>query len=1078
MIERPVIERPGTERTTTERLSAAEIARRLEMFPPTPQQAAVIEAPLAPALVVAGAGSGKTETMALRVLYLLANGLVEAPQILGLTFTRKAASELGERIRKHIGRLSHVGLAGDYDPFDPPVVSTYNAFANGIYRDHAPLIGRESGGVVLGEASAWQLARRVVLESSDGALADLDLGVDRITELVLDTANGLGEHAADPEAVRAMALEYGLALDALPAGTPAYKAEFDTCRRPAATLPLLLSLVETFRERKRASGAVQYSDQVSLALEIVAASDELVADFRDRYRVVLLDEYQDTSVVQTRMLARLFAGGAVMAVGDPHQSIYGWRGASAANLEGFARDFGGGAEVRSFALSTSWRNGTAVLDAANTIAAPLAAASRIDVPQLGPSPTASGYAVDSVFAETLDEEADAVAGWFAARLADARTPPSAAMLLRARRTLPAFLAAFRRHDVPYHVLGVGGLLQEPEVADLVSALRVVHDAGAGAELVRLLAGATWRIGPADLAGLQRLARWLEQRDFAQQRLGAEVAELLGRSVAEGESASIVDALDFLAHHRGHGMEAAFSPEGLQRLRRAGRTFADLRTRSGGDLGDFVHLVIEALDIDIEVLANEGRPGLSSLHAFDEALAGYLQVAEGATLGGFLGWLAAAEQKEDLSPRSDPPEAGTVQVLTVHGAKGLEWDLVAVPRMVADELPSKPKSTLGWLAPGVLPWEFRGDAAELPVFPWRSLTDRAGLKAELAAYKGSVAASLLAEERRLAYVAVTRARHRLLLSGSFWATQKTPRSPSCYLTELAEAGVIPAPPEAPQSAERPEGAPAERFLWPADPLGSRRPAVEAAAAAVRAADPDDAGRWLASVDALLAERAELLAGGGPVPLPDRIPASRFKDFVDDPDAVLAALRRPMPERPYRATRLGTLFHAWVEERARLAPSTELVDALLDERDGDPEVGDEVQGLAALQDRFLASPWGRLEPVEVETEIQVPFEGRVLVCKIDAVYRREGRIEIVDWKTGAPPKSSADLELKQFQLALYRFAYAEREGIDPAHIDAVFYYVAHDRIVRPERLYSADELRARWATVAGRGTGPVLASIIER
>jgi DNA helicase-2/ATP-dependent DNA helicase PcrA len=291
-------------------------------------------------------------------------------------------------------------------------------------------------------------------------------------------------------------------------------------------------------------------------------------------------------------------------------------------------------------------------------------------------------------------------------------------------------------------------------------------------------------------------------------------------------------------------------------------------------------------------------------------------------------------------------------------------------------------------------------------------------------------------------------------------------------------VIERPPAAPASATRPEGAPAERFLWPADPLGPRRTAVEAAAAAVRAADPDDAGRWLVAVDALLAERAEQLAGGGPVPLPDRIPASRFKDFIDDPDAVLAALRRPMPERPYRATRLGTLFHAWVEDRARLAPSTELVDALLAERDGDPDTGDEVLGLAELQDRFLASPWGRLEPIEVETEIQVPFEGRVLVCKIDAVYRREGRIEIVDWKTGAPPSSAADLELKQFQLALYRFAYAEREGIDPDGIDAVFYYVAHDRVVRPERLYSASELRERWATVAGRGTGPVLSSIIER
>ncbi|MCU1474941.1 ATP-dependent DNA helicase [Amnibacterium sp.] len=1061
-----------------ERVDAAQIALRLGMFPPTAQQAKVIEAPLEPALVVAGAGSGKTETMALRVLYLLANGLVDAPQILGLTFTRKAASELGDRIRRHVGRLAAVGLAPGYDPFDPPAVSTYNAFANGVYRDHAPLIGRESGGVVLGEASAWQLARRVVLESSDGALADLDLNVDRITELVLDTANGLAEHAADPAAVRAMALTYGAALDALPIASAAYRSEFETARKPADTLPVLLSLVETYRERKRASGAVQYSDQVSLALEIVSSSDELVDDFRSRYRVVLLDEYQDTSVVQTRMLARLFAGRAVMAVGDPHQSIYGWRGASAANLEGFERDFGGGRSVRTFALSTSWRNGTAVLDAANTLAAPLAAASRIDVPRLAPAPTASEHAVESVFAETLDDEADAVAAWFAARLAESPQPPSAAMLLRARRTLPAFLAAFRRQEVPFHVLGVGGLLQEPEVADLVSALRVVHDAQAGAELVRLLAGAAWRIGPADLAALQRLARWLEQRDFAQQRLGAEVAELLGRSVAEGESSSIVDALDFLAHHEGHGMEAGFSPAGLERLRRAGRVFAELRGRSGGDLGDFVHLVVEALDLDIEVLANEGRGDQASLHAFDEALAGYLQVAEGATLGGFLGWLAAAEQKEDLSPRSDPPEAGTVQILTVHGAKGLEWDVVAVPRMVADELPAKPKSTRGWLAPGVLPWEFRGDAAELPVFPWRSFADRTELRTALQAYQGAVAASLLAEERRLAYVAVTRARHRLLLTGSFWATQKTPRAPSCYLEELADAGLIEAPPAAPESPSRPEGAPAERFLWPADPLGARRTAVEAAAEAVRSADPDDAGRWLVPVDALLAERAEQLAGGGRVPLPDRIPASRFKDFVDDPEAVLAALRRPMPERPYRATRLGTLFHAWVEDRARLAPSTELVDALLDERDGDPEVGDGVEGLEVLQERFLASPWGRLEPIEVETEIQVPFEGRVLVCKLDAVYRRQGRIEIVDWKTGAPPSSAADLELKQFQLALYRFAYAEREGIDPEGIDAVFYYVAHDRIVRPERLYSPAELRERWATVAGRGTGPVLSSIIER
>jgi DNA helicase-2/ATP-dependent DNA helicase PcrA len=274
--------------------------------------------------------------------------------------------------------------------------------------------------------------------------------------------------------------------------------------------------------------------------------------------------------------------------------------------------------------------------------------------------------------------------------------------------------------------------------------------------------------------------------------------------------------------------------------------------------------------------------------------------------------------------------------------------------------------------------------------------------------------------------------------------------------------------------RPEGAPPERFRWPADPLGGRRAAVEAAAAAVDAADPDDAGRWLVAVDALLAERAEQLAGGPGIVLPDRIPASRFKDYIDDPGAVVAALRRPMPEKPYRATRLGTVFHAWVEQRAGLAASTELVDALAGERDAEAEPTDDVPGLAELQQRFAASEWGELEPLEVETEIQLPFEGHVLVCKIDAVYRRNGRIEIVDWKTGAPPTSAADLELKQFQLALYRLAYATREGVDPDTIDAVFYYVAADRVIRPERIYSAEELRDRWGAVAGSGTGPVFSS----
>jgi DNA helicase-2/ATP-dependent DNA helicase PcrA len=257
------------------------------------------------------------------------------------------------------------------------------------------------------------------------------------------------------------------------------------------------------------------------------------------------------------------------------------------------------------------------------------------------------------------------------------------------------------------------------------------------------------------------------------------------------------------------------------------------------------------------------------------------------------------------------------------------------------------------------------------------------------------------------------------------------------------------------------------MWPGDPLGPRRATLERAAALVEAADPADAGRWARTVDVLLEERARR-AGGVQPRIPDRIPASRFKDYVDDVAAVVDAVRRPMPERPYRATRLGTVFHAWVEQRAGRGGAEEIVDAGLFERDGEAELGDDLPGLAELQRTFEASEWGGLEPLEVETEIQVPFEGRILVCKIDAVYRRGDRIEIVDWKTGRPPTSAADAELKQTQLALYRFAYATREGIDPQSIDAAFYYVAHDAVVRPDRIYSADELRAAWASIESDST----------
>jgi DNA helicase-2/ATP-dependent DNA helicase PcrA len=1110
-------------------LSAAEIATRLGLHVPTPEQQAVIEAdPHGASIVVAGAGSGKTETMANRVVWLLANGHVGVADVLGLTFTRKAAGELAERVRERVAQLVAEGIADlEIDPLESATVSTYHSFASAIYREHAMRIGREPDATVLGEASAWLLARSVVSASSDPRLIELDASLDKVTAATLSLSRALAENVADSRDVRAFARDF-LDMRGLPIEAPRKRTDFDSfvdALGVVDALPPLLDLADAYAAAKRERGYVEFSDQVALALQICTEHPEVVAEHRERSRTVLLDEYQDTSVVQTRLLATLFDGHAVMAVGDPDQSIYGWRGASAANLARFDRDFGGG-RAAVYHLSTSWRNPRIILDAANTLIAPLDAG--IPKAPLAPSPFAGAGLLDVDWSETIEGEADRVARWFAAHVARGGGSRSGALLCRTFANVEVFTTALRAHGVPVHVLGLAGLLDQPVVADLVCTLRVLHDPTAGSELVRVLGGARWRIGPADLAGLRAVAAWLVDRDLARRRLDDEVRRELRASTDAEESPSIVDALDFvLTAPDDHRALAGISETGLARMRRAGAQLQALRRRAGLGLIDFVHLVQQELLLDIEAAANADQPlGRPSLEAFDELLAAFAEDSEHPTLGAFLGWLTEAEQRDRLSPRQDEPEPGAVQVLSIHGSKGLEWDAVAVPRMVEDEIPSKPRSSKGWLAFGELPNEFKGDHDELPELGWRGVQSQREFDEAAKAFAEENRDAHAEEERRLAYVAVTRTRSDLLLSGSWWSTQKAARPPSPFLRELAVAGVVdPARlPTAPEHDENPRTGASARAVWPLDPLGARRASVERAAEAVREAAQRPSGSGIgpqltAELALLIEERRRRQAGPGPTPIPSRIPASRFKDYLDDPEAVAAQLRRPMPQRPYRATRLGTLFHDWVEHRstgesaaaslddalfglggafgdsadeilpaaATDAAATAEADAAEErlavdgseaaDRDADGirrsrrAMAEDRERLQALRETFEASEWGDRRPIAVEIELHLPIDEHVFICKLDAVYEvpdggdlaaRGIRYQVVDWKTGRAPRNARDLELKQTQLALYRLAYAAWSGVPPEQIDAVFYFVEDDRVIRPTELYDEAALRRAWAS----------------
>lgn len=1151
-------------------LTATDIAAALGQPPPTEAQQRVIEAPPEPALVVAGAGSGKTETMSGRVVWLVANGHVRRDEILGLTFTRKAAGELAERIGHRLAVIDEFGRRGllphlsaivrsgqlrrveeaapgrqrelvrtqvldalaerhgtGWVPGAPrsaedlmirPRVSTYNAFADGIVREHAARIGRDPDVAMLSQAASWMLAREVVLRSDLPELEGIDFALGTVIDAVQRLAGEALDHRVDLDRAAVIAVEQARAFEPYRGNADVEKAAVNLL-----SLPTLLSLVRDYIAEKERRGVLDFADQVGGAYDIVESAPDVRTELREQHRVVLLDEYQDTSVIQTRFLAELFRDTAVMAVGDPHQSIYGWRGASADNLYAFAPSFAASGGARTYSLMTSWRNDRAILDVANRVLEPLQRPG-LDVPPLEPRPGAGAGTVTVAYPFTVDDEAAEVAAWFAERRAahersaDASAKPHAgAILFRSKRHMPTFAAALAARGIPHRILGLGGLLATPEVVDVVSTLRVVHDPTAGSALIRLLTGPRFGVGVADMGALYELGRTLGERDTAMTPLPEEIRLRLRSSRGADEAVSIVDAVDVVRAVRDdYRLLAEISPSGRARIRAAGEMLERLRRASAQPIPELIRLIELELRLDIELGANEtrgpARVAATQLRAFADEVRAFLAADERGTIGSLLAWLDKAESTDELMPRPEPPEPGVVQLLTIHGSKGLEWDAVAVVRTVVDELPSRVSDTSGWFGFGVVPFALRGDRDALPRFAWdpesamqgegdeakRQKLAQASLSGgatkanpeggALKRFKDAYRAYQQQEERRLAYVAITRARTDLLLSGSHWAGQKSPRTPSPYLVEAMEViGLDPVAPVDP--AENPYEGPGATLHWPLDPLGARRGVVADAAAEVRSAMADGGAVASDELARLLAERAARQRGGDAV-APTRVPASRFKDYVTDFAGTLSSIVRPMPERPYRQTRLGTLFHAWVEQRSELVGVGHRVEEALWELDEDePDVagsgpaapGDGVgvadaADLAALQATFERSEWGGLRPLAVEIEIDFALgagradEGvssdrpHIVICKLDAVYRRDdrgGRIEIVDWKTGRAPRSAEEREERMLQLALYRLAYHRRFGVPLEEIDVALYYVADDLVIRGDRVYSEDELFQRWS-----------------
>lgn len=1058
-----------TAATRTPSLTPETLCRLMDL-PFSAQQLDVITAPLEPAAVVAGAGSGKTTVMAARVVWLVGTEAVRADQVLGLTFTNKAAAELRGRITSSLTRAGYRSTApasgwGDDAGVAEPTVLTYHAYAGQLLREHGLRIGHEPDVTLLTDASRFQLAERAVRRHR-AQIEHLTTSLAHVVRYVLELDAQLCEHLVTPAALRTW--------------QRAERTRWRVAKQTTSVRDVLvgfagreelLGLVEDYRALKAERGVMDFSDAMAAGATLAEACDDVGRQERASYPVVLLDEYQDTSVAQARLLRALFSGAGrghpVTAVGDPCQAIYGWRGASANNLDAFMRDFpvadgGGDGSGRRFPLSVNRRSQTDILDTANDLAQTLHAEQPGSRPLQAPPGTPTGQ-VRAAVVETYDDELAFLAREIpiAHALLPTRQWSDIAVLVRDNAAAADIHDRLAAVDVPVEVVGLSGLLARPEVVDVVATLEVLHDATANPALLQLLTSARWNVGHRDLALLGRRARELA-------RTGDPTPESLARAlelaVAGSDPADAVSLLEAL-HDPG---PERYSSAARERFAALSSELRALQRHGVESLLAVVRRVIDTIGVDVELAASNSRLAESrrdNLATFVDAVAAFAGVGGEASLPRLLAYLRAEEEYAAGLPLALPSAANSVKVLTIHKAKGLEWDVVFLPGVTREVFPTRRTRSRWTTAPQELPWPLRGDAADLPSVPSPT---RAGLRE----FAETCREHELKEERRLAYVACTRARQTLVVSAYWWGpTQVRVRGPSEFLNAVvASMRSRGATPEVwvarpPEDAENPDNRARQAFPWPVDSTSDerdrRRNAAElvrnaraegwreaAARADVRlsAAERAEVDRWDVEIARLIEEAEATTAREVVVPLPRSLSATAALRLRHDPASLARDLARPMPRKPSPAARFGSRFHAWVE--AHVGQQQLLAVEDLPGRADAGIVSDaELQKLIAA---FTDGPFGDRPPLQLEAAFTLILAGHVIRGRIDAVYRTDGGYLVIDWKT--QHAQTAD----PLQLAIYRTAWAELCGVDDGAVRAAFYYVRSGDLVEPADLPRRSDL----------------------
>ena len=695
---------------------------------PEQQQAAL--ATEGPVLVLAGAGSGKTRMLVHRIAYLIRDRRIDPRHILAVTFTNKAAMEMRERVARIVGKEARGVL-----------LSTFHSLGARILREHGALVGLPKDFSIYPTGDQTAAIKRIMTEEVHvtATRGEDAYDVKRVLFSISDWKNRL----VTPEQARREIVEGGVKGD-----------------RGDDYAVLAADVYPRYEQSLRAAGACDFDDLLLLPVQILREHAEVRERMWKRWRYLMIDEYQDTNGAQLEM-ARLLAGPHknLCVVGDDDQSIYGWRGADATNILDFERHYPG---ARVIVMEENYRSTQRILDAANGVIAHNTSRKpkRLRTGN-GPGPKIDLW----TFGEESSKAADEVEGEMIAseigvrRFREQLGWGDFAVLYRTNLQSKPIEEALRAANIPYRVVGGQSFFDRKEVSDLVAYLRVVLNPKDEVALRRIVNYPVRGIGRTTLLRLVEAARAVPQPLYETLKR-VESVDGVNRAQAEAVRA-FVDMMEELRMEF-HATQAAI----------------DHGVTTGRTLVGFARELVKRVRLEEAVRADNAKSERAAEVRIDilRDFVGSIERYEERTwasrpppdeeddwdppsLRGFLERVSLTDEDDRKDREDENPEL--VTLMTMHSAKGLEFSHVFIVGLEEDILPHSRSSKAAAAAEA---------AAEEAWEPFES----------------NGAADPIAEERRLFYVGITRARHRLTLSGCATRRQRgdaIPRQPSRFLKEI-------------------------------------------------------------------------------------------------------------------------------------------------------------------------------------------------------------------------------------------------------------------------------------------------------